>query len=258
MFTKFRRYLLFFFRSTNQHGIHSPFIYDFVTKCLYSKKKFSEWSSFLANRQQLLSNNQQIEVQDFGAGSTIFKTNLRKVSDIAKIAGISKKKGKLLVKIVSYFSSKDMLEIGTSVGISTVALSLGNNEGSITTLEGCPNTASIAKSQFNQLRLKNIKLIVAPFDISLKKVTTNKTLDLIYFDGNHTKEATLRYFETCLKTVHNKSVFIFDDINWSKEMRASWEEIKQHDDVTVTVDTFFWGIAFFRKEQAKEHFIVRV
>ena len=89
-------------------------------------------------------------------------------------------------------------------------------------------------------------------------MTHTKTFDLIYFDGNHTKEATLRYFETCLETVHNESVFIFDDINWSQEMRTSWEEIKQHASVTVTVDTFFWGIVFFRKEQAKEHFIVRV
>ena len=92
MLAKLRRYLLFFFRSTNQHGIHSPFVYDFVTKCLYSKNKVPKWIQFLLNRQQLLSDNQQIEVQDFGAGSTVFKSNLRKVSDIAKIAGISKRK----------------------------------------------------------------------------------------------------------------------------------------------------------------------
>lgn len=258
MLGKLRRYLLFLFRSTNQHGIHSPFVYTFVTKCLYAKNDISGWSHFLTNRQLLLSNKQQIEVQDFGAGSTIFKSNLRQISDIARIAGISKKRGKLLSKIVSYFSSNDILEIGTSLGVSTVALSIGNKDGKVTSLEGCANTASIAENQFKKLGISNIELIVAPFDVSLKKVVSNKAFDLVYFDGNHTKEATLNYFEVCLETVHNESVFIFDDINWSEEMNACWEKIKEHPKVTVTLDTFFWGIVFFRKEQAIEHFTVRL
>lgn len=258
MLGKLRRYLLFLFRSTNQHGIHSPFIYTFVTKCLYSKNDIARWFHFLTNRQLLLSNKQQIEVQDFGAGSTVFRSNLRKVSDIARIAGISKKRGRLLSKIVSYFSSNAILEIGTSLGMSTVALSIGNKDGSVTSLEGCVNTASIAENQFRKLGISNIELIVDPFEVSLKKVVSNKAFDLIYFDGNHTKEATLSYFETCLETVHNESVFIFDDINWSREMNACWEKIKEHPKVKVTLDTFFWGIVFFRKEQAKEHFTVRL
>ncbi len=258
MLRKLHRYLLFFFRSTNQHGIHSPFVYDFVTKCLYSKQEPSKFSQFVLNRKELLSNSLTIEVKDFGAGSSIFKNNIRKVSDIAKIAGISKKRGKLLMKIVSYFSSKNVLEIGTSLGISTTALALENTNGTVTTLEGCANTASIAEKQFEKLGIQNIELIVNPFNISLEKVVANKTYDLVYFDGNHTKEATLYYFEMCLKTIHNESVFIFDDINWSGQMRSAWEQIKLHPSVTVTIDTFFWGMVFFRKEQAKEHFIVRV
>ena len=130
--------------------------------------------------------------------------------------------------------------------------------GKVTSLEGCANTASIAENQFKKLGISNIELIVAPFDVSLKKVVSNKAFDLVYFDGNHTKEATLNYFEVCLETVHNESVFIFDDINWSEEMNACWEKIKEHPKVTVTLDTFFWGIVFFRKEQAIEHFTVRL
>lgn len=258
MFGKLHRYLLFFLRATNQHGIHSPFVYDFVTKCLYAKRTPEKLHEFYTNRKQLLSNSEKIEVTDFGAGSTVFKGNVRKVSDIAKIAGISKKRGKLLMKIVSYFSAKDILEIGTSLGISTVALSLGNTNGTVTSLEGCKNTAAVAANQFKKLELLNIIQDIRPFDISLEEITQNKSYDLIYFDGNHTKEATLQYFETCLKTAHNESVFIFDDINWSNEMQDAWELIKQHPKVTVTIDTFFWGFVFFRKEQAKEHFTVRL
>lgn len=33
------KYIYFLAKSTNQHGVHSPFVYDFITKCLYSRKK---------------------------------------------------------------------------------------------------------------------------------------------------------------------------------------------------------------------------
>ncbi|HEU0137328.1 MAG TPA: class I SAM-dependent methyltransferase, partial [Flavobacterium sp.] len=77
-------------------------------------------------------------------------------------------------------------------------------------------------------------------------------------DGNHQKVATLRYFDLLLPTVTNDSVWIFDDIHWSRDMEDAWEEIKAHPKVTVTIDTFQWGIVFFRKEQRKEDFFVRV
>jgi predicted O-methyltransferase YrrM len=82
--------------------------------------------------------------------------------------------------------------------------------------------------------------------------------DLIYFDGNHSQQATLQYFEDLLPTITNHSVWIFDDIHWSTDMEATWEVIKKHPKVTVTIDTFYWGFVFFRFEQVKEHFVIRV
>ena len=83
------------------------------------------------------------------------------------------------------------------------------------------------------------------------------TYNLIYFDGNHSKKATLEYFELLLPTLTNDAVWIFDDIHWSKDMEEAWEIIKNHSKVKVTIDTFQWGIVFFRKEQEKEHFVIR-
>ena len=56
----------------------------------------------------------------------------------------------------------------------------------------------------------------------------------------------------------NDSVWIFDDIHWSVAIEEAWEIIKQHPKVKVTIDTFQWGLVFFRSEQAKEHFTIRV
>ncbi len=258
MIFQLKSYLKFLLKSTNQHGIHSPFVYYFITKCLYAKTNPTKISIINQFRNQLLKSNKVIGVTDFGKGSKVFKSNKRKVSKIAKVAGISKRRSYLLIRIVSYFNSYKILEIGTSLGIGTASLAIGNSETKVTTLEGCINTAEIAKQQFKKFNLNNIDISIGDFKNTLPKSIKNKTFDLIYFDGNHQKKPTLDYFEQCLETITNESVFVFDDIHWSKEMQETWEIIKNHPKVTVTIDTFYWGIVFFRKEQVKEHFTIRI
>lgn len=258
MLKKIITYLFFLARSTDQHGIHSPFIYKFVTQCLYAKYKGNAYTLFKKNKAFLLKDHTLIQVTDFGAGSKVFTSDNRKISAIARVSGISDKRARLLLKITGYFQPKSILEIGTSLGLATTVLALTDQKSKVITLEGCKNTAAIAKNRFKEMRLKNIELITGNFNSTLISITKNATYDLIFFDGHHSKEATLHYFNTCLTTVHNDTVWIFDDIYWSEEMQVCWKQIKQHPMVTVTLDTYQWGIVFFRKEQVKEHFTVRV
>lgn len=253
-------YFKFLTKSTNQHGVHSPFVYDLVTKCFYDKTKYLEYKILQQYRNSLLQNNSVISVTDFGAGSRVFKSNERKISAIVKNAGISKKRAELLFRITRYFQPETVLEIGTSLGLATAALSLGNPKAKITTLEGCTNTQNVAKKQFQTSKrdLQNTEFITTEFSEFLKNNPQTVNYSLIYFDGNHSQKATLEYFNLLLTTVTNDSVWIFDDIHWSKEMEQAWEEIKNHEKVRVTIDTFQWGIVFFRKEQEKEHFMIRV
>lgn len=253
-----KSYITFLWNSKNQHGVHSPFVYDLVTKCLYDKKNYPEYSILKNYRNSLLENKNTIEVTDFGAGSRVFKSNTRAINQIAKNAGISSKRAALLFRIVHYFQPKNILEIGTSLGLATSALSLGNKNSKVITLEGCPNTMSIAKNQCQLQNLTNIEYVNTKFEdylINYQLSTIN--YQLIYFDGNHSKKATLDYFELLLPTITNDSVWIFDDIHWSKDMEDAWEIIKNHPKVIVTIDTFQWGIVFFRTEQEKEHFVIR-
>ncbi len=252
------KYLEFFFKSTNQHGVHSPFVYMLTTACFYKNISINLWESFLKIKQQLLDNKSFIKVTDFGSGSKVFKTNKRQISKITKVAGISNKKAKLLIKIVNYFKPEYILEIGTSVGLSTSAIKIANQNSEMITLEGCSETATIAKELFLKNKLLQINSIIGNFKETIPKSVDNKKFDFIYFDGNHTKKATLNYFNTCLPTVKNDTFWIFDDIYWNKEMQETWSEIKSHPKVTVTVDVFHFGIVFFRKEQQKEHFKIRV
>lgn len=259
MFFIIKSYLKFLYQSKNHHGVHSPFIFNLVSKCFYDKSNYTEYTLLKKYRSSLQSNRNYIEVTDFGAGSRVFSSNKRQISKIAKTAGISAKRAQLLFRVVQYFKPENILEIGTSLGLATSALSLGNKKAKISTLEGCLNTMKIAKFQAQELKLQNIEFINTEFSIYLNDANVLKEdFQLIYFDGNHSKKATLDYFQKLLPTAQNESVWIFDDIHWSKEMEAAWEEIKSHPKVTVTIDTFQWGFVFFRKEQEKEHFVIRI
>ena len=256
--------------------MHSPFVFDLVTKCFYDNTKYPEYETLKSYRKSLLENKNTIEVTDFGAGSRVFKSNTREISKIAKTAGITPKNAELLYRIVRYIKPKSVLEIGTSLGLATSALSLRNQNAEIITLEGCPNTLATAKKMFQVSSFKfpnnTVEFVNTEFnlffenfkpDSSLKSELVEQTLnskpqifDLVYFDGNHSKKATLAYFKALLPTISNDSVWIFDDIHWSTDMEEAWEIIKNDPKVSVTIDTFQWGIVFFRIEQEKEHFII--
>lgn len=258
MLFQIKSYLQFLWHSKNEHAVHSPFVFNLLTKCFYNTKFKPEYAVLKNYRNELLQNKNTIEVTDFGAGSRVFKSNTRQIAKIAKTAGISPKRAQLLFRIANYFQPDTMLEIGTSLGLATTALSLGNPKAYITTLEGCPETAKQAQSQLQKFNCNNVELIVSEFSNYLKnKQPTITNYQLIYFDGNHSKKATLEYFELLLPTIENETVWIFDDIHWSKEMEETWETIKNHPIVTVSIDTFQWGLVFFRYEQPKQHFVIR-
>jgi predicted O-methyltransferase YrrM len=250
-------YIKFFIKSTNQHGVHSPFVYDLVTKCFYDNSKLKAYSRLKSYQKRLKRCKHKLEITDLGAGSTFMTSNTRTVSAIARNSGTTLKRSQLLHRLIPFLKIKNTLELGTSLGFASQAMALANSNGNITTIEGCPNISEYTKTNFELEDLNNIHQLTGDFKDILKDLTQN-SYDLIYFDGNHQKEATLDYFETMLPTIHNDSLFIFDDIYWSKDMTQAWDIIKNHPQVSVTIDTFFWGFVFFRKEQRKEHFTIRV
>lgn len=252
-----KAFLYFLIRSKNKYGVHSPFLFDYITKGLRDQSDI-KFDKITALRQELERNHVEIEVTDFGAGSKVFRTNSRSIADIASKAGISGRRGKLLSKTVAYFKPRRILEIGSSLGLSTSYMAVGNPLAQITTLEGCPAIAGIAKDNYLKLGLSNIDMVVGQFEESLDTTIKGQTFDMVFFDGNHQKEPTISYFEKCLKTVHEDTVFIFDDIHWTAEMEEAWNHIRGHHKVTLSVDTYKWGLLFFKQGKVKEHFTLRI
>lgn len=243
--------------SKNKHGVHSPFVYGLVTLCFNDKTKYPAYAILRSHRKALKRDASVIEMADHGQGSRVFKGPNRKISTVYKKAGIKKDRQKLLFRIASYLKCENILELGTSLGLGTVALSLSNEFAYVHTVEACPNTAKTAKDYFKKFGLSNIDLHLETFSEFLAKNPKEK-YDLIFIDGDHNGERTLSYFHSLLKNIHNNSVIILDDIYWSKGMTVAWEKIIANENVTVSIDTFQWGIVFFRKEQPKQHFVIRV
>ncbi|GGW60151.1 putative O-methyltransferase YrrM [Winogradskyella epiphytica] len=254
---QFLAYIKFIFTATNQHGVHSPFIYNFVTKCLYDKTNYDAYTQLNNYRKRLKTSKVTLEVKDLGEGSKVLDDTHRSVSDMVKTSSSSKKDTQLLYRLATYFNFNNILELGTSLGMGTYALALANPNSKITTIEGCKNTSSFAKTKLEELEINNVDCLMGNFSEVIPNLK-DQTLDFIFFDGHHNKEATIQYFESLLSTVHNDTIFAFDDIYWSEGMTEAWDYIKNHHAVTVTVDCFHFGFVFFRKEQVKEHFKIRL
>ncbi len=242
----------------NGYGIHSPFLYDLIRNIISEYSNYYALDDIAALRYDLLDSTEKINVKDFGAGSKKMSSAYRKVKDITKYSAINEKFGELLFRLIEYFKPKTILELGTSLGIGSLYLAMPNSKAKIYTIEGCPETAKKASKNFKELKIKNIQQKIGNINTELPELLKNlEKLDFVYFDGNHQKNATINYFNQCLSKKHNNTIFWFDDINWSKGMNEAWEEIKKNKDVSLTIDLFFCGIVFFKKELSKEDFIIR-
>jgi len=208
-------------------------------------------------RRDLLKNTKVITVNDLGAGSTVMKSNQRKISDIAKYSAKSAKPAQLLYRIAVYYRPDNCIELGTSLGISTSYLALADKNKTVHTIEGSEEILKISILNFEKLNVNNIKTYCGNFIDHLPKILENETPGLVFVDGNHTKKATLLYFEMIMKKANNETIIVFDDIHWSEEMEEAWQIIKKDERVKVTIDIFFMGIVFLRKELRKEDFRIR-
>jgi len=260
-----KKYLKFYFGASNGkgHGIHSPFVFDFVTKILNDQKDYPAYTTVESLRKKLLHDKRSIDVEDFGAGSTILKSTSQSINRIAKSSASSVRKGKLLFKICRHYQPERIVELGTSLGISAAYMSLGNPEANVITMEGSGSIAEIAGENFRQLNAKNIEIIRGPFEEKLPGLISrlkqeNDLKTIVYIDGNHRKEPTLTYYDMFIPAISDESFIVFDDIHWSEGMEEAWDEIKNDPRAMLTIDLFFVGIVLFRNEfKVKQHFDIR-
>lgn len=256
-----KKYLHYYFTASNAkgHGIHSPFVFDFIKNVLNDKKNYPCYQSIENLRKELLLDRRIIEVEDFGAGSIAVPNTEKKIGAIAKAFLKPKKYAQLLFRIVQYYKAETVIELGTSLGITTAYFASANTNSNVFTLEGSTSVGSIAEENFKKLELQNVKVITGNFDNTLPLLLFQiHKIDLAFVDGNHRKKPTISYFEQLLNHSTKSTILIFDDIHWSNEMEEAWKEIQHHHQVTLTIDLFFIGIVFLKSEfKLKQHFVIR-
>lgn len=252
----FFRFLKFYLRAKTRYNVHSPFVFDFTEAVLEDDRWFYAFTDVEELRDFLLKDPTKIQVSDLGAGSQFTPGKERSLSSIIRFSANSRIGCQYLFKIVAKYKPRTMLELGTSLAISTAYQASAALKSRFISIEGDPNVAMYAKKNLQLLQLKNVEQYLGRFEAQLPIALRELgELDYLFVDGNHRKAPTLAYFEQCLAHAHEASVFIFDDIHWSAEMEEAWEIIQQHPKVTVTIDLFFFGVVFFRKENhAKEHY----
>lgn len=241
------------------HGVHSPFVYRFIRELLMDKSTDPAFEKIESVRRQMKNDQTLLTVQDFGAGSAHHNRQQRTIASLAKQAAKSPRLAQLLFRSVRYFQPDNIIELGTSLGISGAYLAAANPSTPVYTLEGAPAVAQQAAANFRQLGLANISVIPGRFDDSLPgALAKTGAPGLVYIDGNHQYAPTMDYFRFFRDRRQNDTVLIFDDIHWSADMEKAWAAIRNDDAVTCSIDLFFLGYVFFRGEnKTPVHFTVR-
>jgi predicted O-methyltransferase YrrM len=238
--------------------MHSPFVFDFILNVLNNRSGYFPPGQIEELRRQLLSDNRLINGSDMGAGSRSAAIKKR-VSHIARTALKPKKYARMLYRLVKHYHPRTILELGTSLGLTTSYLHYGNPAARLITIEGNTGIAEKARENFEKLDISGIESITGNFDdVLFQQLNNIGMIDLAFVDGNHRLKPTIHYFQQLLEHIHSGSILVFDDIHWSSEMEEAWKQICEHPQVCYTIDIFFLGFVFFRNEfKVKQNFVVR-
>jgi len=248
-------YIKYRLKAKGRHGIHSPFIYELVDKCIRTAYSTEDENFIKSLVSDLKKDQRSIEVHDFGAGSYTLGNN-RKIHQILATSSSKGKFGKQFYQITKYYQPSKILEFGTSLGIGTIHFALGNKEAEITTIEACPNTHAIANENFSKLQSATIHSVNSTFAHYLEQEPST-IFDLIFIDGHHDGDALLQYCKQLKANMHDDTFIIIDDIRWSDSMFRAWNILKDSDTFHVSIDFFRMGILVPRKGQRKEHFTLK-
>ena len=249
--------------NTTGEGIHSPSLFYLVRFVLRDRNAYYCFRQIEQRRALLLACPDEIEVVDYGScGTPEGKKIRRRVNEIVARQLESPAVGQMLFRIANYLGREakrplNILELGTSLGITTAYLAAADSKNNITTLEGSEAVLKIAESGWSTLGLRNITPLLGRIEDTLY-IYAREGIDLAYIDANHTFEATMRYADYLLPRMAERGILAIDDIHYSREMERAWKALKQDPRVTSTIDLYDVGLVFVDRHYMKRHYIIRL
>jgi len=257
-FSRSYNYLDYLLKSKHRHGhgIHSPFVFEFVSKVMFDKQVYPEYSYFNELRNHLANSRDKIPASTLGAVKKDPGTE-RMIGELLNKSSVRPKFAKLLFRMIRHYKPKTVIELGTSIGVSTIHMAKGNPGSQVITIEGNNDICNYARQLFKKQNIKNIKAINGLFDDYLPYFEKNYSApEMVFIDGNHTYEATLKYYDHFARLMQ-EGFLILDDINWSQGMKKAWHDILSGDANLTTIDLFFLGIIIKRKSLTPGNYIIR-
>jgi predicted O-methyltransferase YrrM len=231
-----KSYLQYLIKAKSNLYIHSPFVFDFYNNVIRDKKKNNFYSKALINNNS-------------------YKLLAKSYYQEANSSGIKKKYGKLISRIINHYNLTTALELGTNVGIGTAYIA--EYAQSVITIDKNEEYSLLAKSIHRKNSINNVEYIIGDIDLILEEILLNKKIDFVFADANHNYSASIKYFNMIKNNLHDNSIYIIDDINWSEDMNKAWNDIKKDKNVTISIDLYRMGILFFNPSLSKQNFILR-
>jgi len=244
--------------SRRGHGIHSPFLFDLVTRVFRNSEGKDIDNRIGLIRKNLRKDKRILRIEDLGAGGTGRGYRNARVCDVVRRSSVSPKYGQFLTNMAAEFGKDLIFELGTAAGISSMYMVMGAPGSRLLTIEGSEELAGLASANFKEAGLSNITVLKGSFDTNLGVLSAmGAAPGLIYIDGDHRKFPLLSYFDRLNQLSDAETVIIIDDINHSPEMGEAWEEITKDERVAMTVDIYRMGIVFLKKGLTPGHYVIR-
>lgn len=252
--------------NTGGEGIHSPYLFEWVRMVMYDTHAYYAWNDIEKRRAAMLRAPKLIDYVDYGSAGGAGQHRTRKVSDIAKGDLEPRQYGELLFRLVNWLGhqlrceqgrSLNIIELGTSLGITAAYMAMADSRNDVLTFEGCPAVAEMARWNWTKLGINNIVCVEGDIDVTLAQHLP-EVVDIAFVDANHTQEASVRYFDTIAKHTHRKSVVVVDDIYHSRSMHTAWQTICAREEVTSTIDLWKMGLVFFDPDYLHKNYKLRI
>lgn len=256
--------------NTGGEGVHSPYLFEWVRMVMSDKNAYYVWREIETVREELLRDSSVVKFVDYGSGKRLSGNEAigeRRVGDIAKGSLARKKYAQMLYRLINWMgrdlgfqsSGKGLtiVELGTSLGVTTAYLAAVDSRNKVVTCEGCAAVAEIAKANWDKLGVKNVECHIGELtaeSLQLIVERMEEQIDVAFIDANHTYASTREYFNVLAGRVHEKSVIVVDDIHHSEEMEEAWKAICADDRVTTTMDLYQMGLVFFDEHYWKRNY----
>lgn len=256
-----KNYFRFWLNSkpTEGHGVHSPYVFKLYTEVIEPDKKEKVFEKIEEYRKELKGCGLSVIRKSIGESTNSgYRGEEVSLKAIAGNVAIPSHLGRLLYRLSQHYKPKSIIELGTSVGISTMYLAANNTNAQIFTIEGDEAILGIAQNRFRQYGFNNVQTCAGSFDDQLPKILSElNSVDLVFIDGDHNSRSLINYFNLILPKINEKSIIIVDDIRWSKGMEKAWDYLCSNENVSVSIDLFRCGILIFEKGIVKQHFLLR-